>query len=81
MKQGHLLLYEERKLITSHGYLIGVEAELWILPPPQPPEFPENYKFKLIAYNLENPPELVRIDNHFGKGPHYHSNGQQKFFT
>ena len=44
-------------------------------------EFPQGYKFRLIAYNLENPSELVRIDNHCGKSLHYHSNGKQKFFT
>jgi hypothetical protein len=35
----------------------------------------------LIAYNLENSSELVRIDNHCGKSSHYHLNGKQKFFT
>jgi hypothetical protein len=30
---------------------------------------------------LENPVELIRIDNHHGKKFHYHSNGKQKFFT
>jgi len=51
------------------------------LPLPQPSEFPQGYKIKLIAYNLENSSETVRIDNHHGKVPHYHSNGKQKFFT
>ena len=80
-KQGDLLLAEERKLITELGFLIGIEVELWKLPPPQPSEFPQGYKLRLIAYNLENPSKLVRIDNHCGKSPHYHSNGKQKFFT
>jgi hypothetical protein len=76
-----LLLSEERKLVTDQGFLIGVEVELWQLPLPQPREFPQGYKLKLIAYNLEDPSEVVRIDNHCGKVPHYHSNGKQKFFT
>src|SRR3954464_5740066 len=80
-KRGDLLLAEERKLITEKGFLISIEVELWKLPLPQPSEFPQGYKFKLIAYNLENPSELVRIDNHYGKAPHYHSNGKQNFFT
>ena len=63
-RQGDLLLTEERKLITKLGLLIRIEVELWKLPPPQPVEFPQGYKLKLIAYNLENAFELVRIDNH-----------------
>jgi len=51
------------------------------LPLPQPSEFPQGYKIKLIAYNLENSSETVRIDNYHGKSIHYHSNGKQKFFT
>jgi hypothetical protein len=51
------------------------------LPLPQPKEFPRGYKIKLIAYNLENSSELVRIDNYHGKSPHYHLNSKQKFFT
>lgn len=81
IRQGDLLLSEERKLITEKGFLLGIEVELWRLPLPQPQEFPQGYKIKLIAYNLENSSELVRIDNHHGKSPHYHSNGKQKFFT
>jgi hypothetical protein len=81
IKQGDLLLSEERKLITKGGILIGIEVELWKLPLPQPKEFPQGYKLKLIVYNLENSSELVRIDNHHGKSLHYHSNGKQKSFT
>ena len=81
IKQGDLLLSEERKLITEKGFLIGIEVELWKLPLPQLQEFPQGYKIKLIAYNIENSSELVRIDNHKNKSPHYHSIGKQKFFT
>ncbi|KLL03485.1 MAG: hypothetical protein MRECE_10c016 [Mycoplasmataceae bacterium CE_OT135] len=45
------------------------------------PEFPENFKFKIMARNLENPAELVRLDNHQGKSPHYHLDNQQTYFT
>ncbi len=45
------------------------------------PEFPENFKFKIMAGNLENPHELVRLDNHSGKSPHYHIDIQQTYFT
>ena len=44
-------------------------------------EFPENFKFKIMARNLENPSELVRLDNHLGKAPHYHIDNEQKYFT
>ena len=81
IKGGDLLLSEERKLITEKGFLIGIEVELWKLPLPQPAEFPQGYKLKMIAYNLENPSELVQIDNHQGKKLHYHLNDKQKFFT
>ncbi len=81
IKKGDLLLSEERKLITEQGFLLGIEIELWKLPFPQSCEFPQGYKIKLIAYNLENSSELVLIDNHHGKTLHYHTNGKQKFFT
>jgi len=42
---------------------------------------PQGWKLKLIAYNLENPSGLVRIDNHSGKYPHYHIDDKQIFFT
>lgn len=80
-KEGDLLLAEERKLITEKGFLIRIEVELWKLALPQPKEFPQGYKFKIIAYNLENPSESIRIDNHCGKSPHYHLSEKQKFFT
>jgi hypothetical protein len=48
----------------------------------QPPsEFPEGFKFKIHAYNLVNPQELVRIDNHDNKSPHYHIDQKEEFFT
>jgi len=81
IKQGELLLSETRKLITDQGLLLGIEVELRKLPFPSPKEFPQGYKIRLIAYNLENPSELVRIDNHSGKSLHYHINNKQKFFT
>ncbi|CAI2187594.1 6259_t:CDS:2 [Funneliformis geosporum] len=34
-----------------------------------------------MARNLENPAELVRLDNHSGKGPHYHLDDKQTYFT
>lgn len=80
-EKGYLLLSEERKINTERDYLIRVKVELWKLPLPQPTEFPQGYKFKLIAYNIENSEELVRIDNHQGKFPHYHLDNKQKSFT
>ena len=46
-KQSDLLLSEERKLITKLGFLIGIEVELWKLPPPQPSEFPPRMEVKV----------------------------------
>lgn len=42
------------------------------LPNIQRKEFPQDYKFSWIAYNLENTSERVLFDNHHGKIPHYH---------
>ena len=41
-------------------------------------EFPQDYKFNWIAYNLENTKERVLFDNHHGKGPHYHLDQDKK---
>ncbi len=46
-------------------------------------EFPQDYKFSWIAYNLENTKERILFDNHYGKEPHYHLDQDKKgiFFT
>jgi hypothetical protein len=41
-------------------------------------EFPQDYKFSWIAYNLENTKERVLFDNHHGKEPHYHLDQDKK---
>lgn len=41
-------------------------------------EFPQDYKFSWIAYNLENAKERVLFDNHHGKEPHFHIDKDKK---
>lgn len=39
-------------------------------------EYPEDYKFSLMACNKENSQEFVRLDNHHNKPPHWHDDEQ-----
>ena len=54
-------------LKTDLGYTIAITMELKKRADKPRPEFPENFKFKIMARSLENPSELVRLDNHSGK--------------
>jgi hypothetical protein len=66
---------------TDQGYIIFIVMELRKLVDKQVAEFPQGFQFKIHAYSLTNPNELVRIDNHHGKSPHYHVDDQEKAFV
>jgi len=34
-----------------------------------------------MAYNLRDPQQLVRFDNHKGKQPHYHLDKKEAYFA
>ena len=77
-----LILFEDKIVQTSQGYLVRIIIEIWQLPHPQPIEFPENCKFKWYAFRLgKRPREYIRFDNHSGKPPHYHYDEKEIFFT
>ena len=68
------------EFLMSSGKKIFIEVILLKLEIIKP-EFPHGFKFKWIAFNRDNPNERVLFDNHVGKGPHWHENGHQEFFT
>ncbi|RHZ35732.1 hypothetical protein [endosymbiont GvMRE of Glomus versiforme] len=74
-----LKYYRQDEFLMSSGKKIFIEIKLWKLATDKP-EFPEGYKFKWMAFNRDNPREMIRFDNHRGKGPHYHENGTEVFF-
>lgn len=43
-------------------------------------EFPQGYKLNWIAYNQENPSERIVLDNHLGKGLHWHEDEKEESF-
>ena len=53
--------------------------KLWKLPKSNVKEFPEGYKLSWIVFNLVTEKERILFDNHVGKSPHYHENGEEKF--
>lgn len=74
-----LIIYERAKTHqTTYGYIIRIVMKLQKLPGINKKEFPQDYKFNWIAYNLENTSERVLFDNHHGKGPHYHIDKDRK---
>ncbi|MDR1670446.1 MAG: hypothetical protein LBR43_01800 [Spiroplasmataceae bacterium] len=70
--KSNYLTWEKGTFLTEWGYLIKLEMKLMKLSEPVSWEFPEGYKFRWIVYNIENPDELIRIDNHTGKSLHLH---------
>jgi len=76
--ESNYLTWEKETFLTEHSYLIRLEMKLIKFPKPTRPEFPDGYKFRRIVYNIENPSELVRLDNHQGKPLHLHIDGDKK---
>ena len=72
--------HRQDEFLMSSGKKIFIEVKLLKILTDRS-EFPQGYKFKWIAFNRNNPNERVLFDNHFGKGPHWHENGHQEFFT
>ena len=68
----YFLTHEEEVLETSRGYIIKLSLLSKRFYIKKATEFPENYKFSWIAFNIDNPDERVLFDNHPGKPPHYH---------
>ena len=75
-----LIYQRKRTYLTTQGYVIKVIMKLFKSTDKSLLEFPEGYKFNWIAYNEDNPEEKVLFDNHHGKKPHWHVNGQEEFF-
>jgi len=84
MRVKSVLIYQHEKTYqTTKNYIIRVKMKLVKLPSIKKKEFPQDYKFNWIAYNLENTQERILFDNHHGKRPHYHLNQDKKgvFFS
>ncbi|CAG8717883.1 13752_t:CDS:2, partial [Cetraspora pellucida] len=67
---------------TEKGYLVRIIIKISYLSGPPQPEFPDNCKFKWLAWRLgSRPKDYILLDNHKGKGPHWHDNEKEEFFT
>ena len=73
--------YRKDKFWMSSGKWVAVEMKLFRLPKIEKKEYPEDYKFSWIAFNQDDPEEKVLFDNHHGKAPHFHINGQEESFV
>ena len=71
---------EKANFFTSSGKVIILELKLIKLPYINKKEYPEDYKFSLMACNKNDPQEFFRLDNHHDKPPHWHDNEQWEFF-
>jgi hypothetical protein len=72
---------QDKIVLTAKGYLVRIIIEVHYLPNLQLAEFPDNYKFKWMAFCLgKRPYEYIRFDNHRGKPPHYHIDEKEIFF-
>jgi len=74
------LVYNRKgTFMTNEGNLIGLRMKLWQLPNVDSKIFPKGYKLSWIVFNLATESERILFDNHWGKPPHYHENGKEKF--
>lgn len=78
--ENQFLFHIKKHFLMNSGKTITIEMRLAKLSNIQRKEFPEGYKFNWIAFNREEPEEKVLFDNHHGKEPHYHLNGQEEYF-
>jgi hypothetical protein len=69
--------WEREIFLTEKGYLVRLEMKSIRFSKPFCPEFPEGYKFRWIIYNIDNPEQSVRVDNHYGKSLHFHIDNEQ----
>ena len=67
-----ILLNRQEEFSTSSGKIIIVKVRLVHLPGINKKEYPDDYKFSLMAVNKDNVQEQVRLDNHHNRPPHYH---------
>lgn len=79
MDDTYLVYNRKGTFLTDKGYLIGLRMKLWQLPHAKSKEFPNGYKLSWIVFNLVTEKERILFDNHVGKPPHYHENGEEKF--
>jgi hypothetical protein len=65
-------LDRQEEFRTNSGKIIIVKVRLVYLPSINKKEYPDDYKFSLMAVNRDNAQEQVRLDNHHKRPPHYH---------
>lgn len=70
--KSEILLNDKEVFHASSGKLIIVKTRLIHLPGINKKEYPNDYKFSLMAFNKDNVQEQVRLDNHENRPPHYH---------
>jgi hypothetical protein len=75
-----LRIHEKANFFTSSGKVVILELKLIKLPHINKKEYPEDYKFSLMACNKENSQEFIRLDNHHNKPPHWHDDKKEEFF-
>ena len=71
------IYHQKRTIFTTKDYVIKIEMVLDRTDEKVGIEFPESYKFRWMAFNIDNKDEFVRFDNHTGKLPHWHDNSKQ----
>jgi hypothetical protein len=79
MDDSNLVYNRQGTFLTDKGNLIGLRMKLWQFPSANSKDFPEGYKLSWIVFNLATENERILFDNHWGKPPHYHENGKEKF--
>jgi hypothetical protein len=70
---GATRIFEEKwSVYTVDRKEVTIFMDLYQLPPPHDPSFPEGYKFSWIAFDPSQPENRVLFDCHPPKGPHLH---------
>jgi hypothetical protein len=78
MASAELIFKTRNTLETTQGKPIAISMDLYKLPEPFDPTYPDGYRFSWIAYEDKEPSNRVLFDCHSPKGPHMHIDGDKE---
>lgn len=68
-------------LIENSVQELRVIVEVWKIPEPENANYPDSLKVSILAFLESNPDDLVLVDCHPPKGPHFHMDGKEVAFA
>ncbi|MFZ4404900.1 MAG: hypothetical protein ACOYOK_12425 [Pseudobdellovibrionaceae bacterium] len=61
--------------------LVSVHVEIFRIPDPDSKNYPEGLRVSMVAYKNSAPDQIIIVDCHPPKGPHFHSGLKEESFV